>query len=316
MHAAVITEPGRPPRYLEFRDPELGGGEVLVHVKAAGLHPLVRGLARGTHYASGGELPAVAGVDGIGMLESGQRVYFLFVRKPWGPMAELAPAQRSLCVPVPEGVSDVVAAAIVNPGVSAWMSQRHRAKVEPGETVLVLGATGVAGQLAIQTARLLGARRVIGVGRNVQELTAVNPDRVIGLTQSEDEVREAMTEEAAKGIDAVVDYLWGPPAELLLDALARQFNRTATHRTRWVQVGDSAGKTIPLAGGTLRSIDLHLMGSGFGANPMNEILMTVAELLEAVKQGELTVSALPVPLNEVEHAWEREAKGERIVLII
>lgn len=316
MYAAVVNEYGQPPRYQEFPEPALQEGEALVHVRAAGLHPLVKALAGGKHYASSKELPAVAGVDGIGTLEDGKRVYFVFVRTPWGTMAERAPVQQSMCVPVPEGVSDVEAAAIVNPGISAWMSLRHRANLAAGETAVILGATGVAGQLAIQAARAMGANRVVAVGRNVEALASAAVDRVICLNDPEEAVRGAFAEEAARGIEAVVDYLWGRPAELLIEALAKQFNRTATRRTRWVEVGDMAGKTITLAGGSLRSIDLHLMGSGFGANPMEQILAAIPVLFRLVVEGKLNVSVVPVPLNEVGEAWSRTGKGGRIVFEI
>ena len=316
MHAAVVTEFGKPPRYLNFPEPTLQEDEVLVHVSAAGLHPLAKALASGAHYASSRELPAVAGVDGIGKLEHGRRVYFLFARNPWGTMAELAPAQRSLCVPVPDGPSDVDAAAIVNPGVSAWMSLDDRAGLRPGESVVILGATGVAGQLAIQSARLLGARRVVAVGRNVDALDGADVDRIICLNDPEAVVRGAFLEEAVAGVDVVVDYLWGSVAEMLLGALAKQFNQNVTRRTRWVEVGDRAGKTVALHGGTLRSIDLHLMGSGFGANPMEQILAAVPGLFQSAAEDKLKVSTVRVPLRDVESAWERAEKGQRIVLSI
>jgi NADPH:quinone reductase-like Zn-dependent oxidoreductase len=316
MHAAVITEYGQAPQYRDFPDPALENGEVLVRVRASGLHPLVKALARGTHYATGGDLPAVAGVDGVGVLPDGQRVYFVFVRKPWGPMAELAPVQSSLCVAVPEGLGDVDAAAIANPGMSAWMSLKRRAELMAGETVVILGATGVAGQIAIQMARLIGARRVVGVGRNVEALASAGVDRVISLSDSEGAVLDAFAEEAAAGIDVVLDYLWSRPAELLLDALAKQFNRKGTHRTRWVQVGESAGKTINLAAGTLRSVDVRLVGSGFGANPMDEILASIQDLFRMAAEGKLKVSSVAVPLEQVEAAWGSEEKGQRIVFTV
>ena len=316
MYAAVINEFGQAPRYGEFQEPVIEPGEVLVHVKAAGLHPLAKALAGGHHYASSKKLPAVAGVDGVGTLEDGRRVYFLIARAPWGTMAERTPAQQSMCVPVPDGLGDLEAAAIVNPGVSAWMSLHDRAGMQRGDSVAILGATGVAGQLAIQSARLLGARRVIAVGRNVGALSGADVDRVICLNGGEGAVQEAFLEEASAGVDVVVDYLWGGVAEMLLVALARQFNQTATRRTRWVEVGDRAGKTVRLPGGTLRSIDLHLTGSGFGSNSMAEILGTVPGLFQMAAEGKLRVEAVPVPLVEVEAAWARVQAGNRTVVTI
>ena len=156
--------------------------------------------------------------------------------------------------------------------MSAWVSLKERAGLAAGETVLIMGATGVAGQLAIQVARHLGAKRVIAAGRNVDAIAAADVDAVIALGQPEDAIRDAFAAEAARGIDVVVDYLWGRPTELLLEALAKGFKAKSTHRTRLVEVGESAGKTITLPGATLRSIDLTLLGSGFGAVPLERDL--------------------------------------------
>jgi NADPH:quinone reductase-like Zn-dependent oxidoreductase len=313
MHAAVVNTLGEPPAYQSFPDPVPLDDEVLVQVRAAGLHPIVKGLASGSHYASGGGLPAVPGIDGVGTLADGSRVYFVFVRKPWGTMGERAAAPQSKCIPVPDGLDDIHAAAIANPGMSAWVSMKTRAGIVAGETVLILGATGVAGQLAIQTARLLGAKRVIAAGRNIAALASADVDAVIALGDSEDAVREAFTAQAATGIDVIIDYLWGRPTELLLEALAKGFKASSTHRTRLVEVGSSAGPNITLPGATLRSIDLTLLGSGFGSASLEEIFATIPTLFSMAAQGKLTVDVEPVPLADVESAWTRTEKGRRIV---
>jgi NADPH2:quinone reductase len=209
MQAAVINVLGQAPRYLQFPEPVAGEGEALIPVRAAGLHPIVKALAGGSHYSSGSEVPFVPGVDGVGLLEDGSRAYFVFARKPWGTMSERTVAPRSMCIPLPDGLDDAHAAAIANPGMSAWMSLKERAGLAQGETVLVLGATGVAGQIAIQAARHLGAKRVIGAGRNVEAIAAADVDATIALGQPEEAVREAFAAEAASGIDVVIDYLWG-----------------------------------------------------------------------------------------------------------
>jgi NADPH:quinone reductase-like Zn-dependent oxidoreductase len=316
MQAAVVNVLGQTPQYQSFPDPVAEAGEVPIQVRAAGLHPLVKALASGSHYASAGQIPAVPGVDGVGVLEDGQRVYFLFVRKPWGTMAERAAARRDMCVPVPDGLGDVEAAAIANPGMSAWIALTERAGIASGETVLVLGATGVAGQLAIQAARRLGAKRVIAAGRNVDAIAAADVDSIIALGQPEEAVREAFASEAATGIDIVIDYLWGRPTELLLEALAKGFSASSTHRTRLVEVGQSAGKTIALPGATLRSIDLTLMGSGFGAVPLDRVLTAIPNLFSLAATGKLKVGVEPVPLADVEVAWNRADKGSRVVFTI
>lgn len=316
MQAAVVNVMGQAPRYRSFPEPVLAGDEALIQVRAAGLHPIVKALASGSHYVGDTEIPLVPGIDGVGVLADGSRVYFLFVRKPWGTMAERAAAPRSKCIPVPDSLSDFEAAAIANPGMSAWMSLKERAGLVAGETVLVLGATGVAGQLAMQAARQLGAKRVIGAGRNVDAVASADVDATIALGQPDDAVREALAREAASGIDVVIDYLWGRPTELLLEALAKGFKASATQRTRLVEVGDSAGKTISLPGATLRSIDLTLLGSGFGSAPLDKILASIPVLFSMAAAGKLKISVEPVPLAEVELAWSRVEKGRRIVFTV
>jgi NADPH:quinone reductase-like Zn-dependent oxidoreductase len=313
MHAAVVNVLGQPPQYQEFADPAPEEGEVLVHVRAAGLHPIVKALASGSHYMSLGEVPAVPGVDGVGVLGDGSRVYFGGPRKPWGTMAVIAAARRSMCVPLPDGLDDAQAAAIANPGMSAWLSLKDRAAIAAGETVLILGATGVAGHLAIQIARMLGAMRIVAVGRNIDALGNENVDAVIGLSQPDEAIRGAFAAEAAAGIDVVIDYLWGKPTELLLEALAKGFSANATRPTRLVEVGESAGKTITLPGATLRSVDLTLKGSGFGAVPIAQIVAAIPTLFSMAAEGRLKIDVDAVPLSEVEAAWNRVEKGRRIV---
>ena len=172
LRAAVVNTLGQPPQYQHFPDPVAAEGEAIVKVRAAGLHPMVKARASGTHYSSDAAVPFVPGVDGVGTLDDGSRVFFGAARAPFGSMAERTLVRRSMCVPLPDGLDDVQAAAIANPGMSAWVSMKERAGLAAGETVLVLGATGVAGQLAIQVARHLGAKRVIAVGRNVDAIAA------------------------------------------------------------------------------------------------------------------------------------------------
>jgi NADPH:quinone reductase-like Zn-dependent oxidoreductase len=316
MKAAVVNVLGQPPKYQEFTDPTAGEGEVLVHVRAAGLHPIVKSISSGAHYSADGQVPMIPGLDGVGVLDDGSRVYFGMVRKPWGTMAERAVARRSMCLPLPDGITDATAAAIANPGMSAWVSLKDRAGLQAGETVLILGATGVAGQLAIQVARMHGAKRVIAVGRNVDALQGMDVDAVIALGQPEEAIRDAFAAEAAAGIDVIIDYLWGRPTELLLEALAKGFNARATHRTRLVEVGSMAGLTITLPAAILRSVDLTILGSGFGAAKLEEIFAAIPSLFEAAAKGVLKIDAEAIPLADVETAWNRADKGKRIVFTV
>jgi NADPH:quinone reductase-like Zn-dependent oxidoreductase len=315
MQAAVVNAPGQAPKYQSFPDPVPGEGETLARVRAAGLHQIVKAIASGAHYIANEAGPAIPGIDGVGTFPDGRRVYFGFVRKPWGTMAELAATPSTRFISVPDGLDDATAAAIANPGMSAWMTLKERAGLAAGETVLIMGATGVAGQLAIQVARHLGARRVIAAGRNVDALAKADVDAVIALGQPEEAIREALTAEVAHGIDVVVDYLWGRPTELVLDALAKGFKAEATHRTRLVEVGSMAGPTITLPGATLRSVDLTLLGSGFGAARLDKILASIPTLFDLAARGVLTINVEAIPLAQVEQAWNRVEKGRRIVFI-
>src|SRR5258707_7059847 len=209
MNAAVVSAFDRPPRYATFADPIAAEGEKLVTVSAAGLHPIVKALAKGSHYGSSGELPFIAGIDGVGKLQDGTRVYFGIARSPFGSFAEHSLAASWMCLPLPEAVDDVTAAGIANPAMSSWAALTARAKVVAGESVLVLRDTGVAGQLAIQVAKRLGARRIIAAGRNpeaLQKLKALGADSVISLDQDQASLVSAFRTEIAEAAVAVVLY--------------------------------------------------------------------------------------------------------------
>src|ERR1700688_1417911 len=220
MKAAGRHTLGRAPRFEEFAEPTAGNDEAVVRVRAASLKAVDRQMANGSHYASPRELPVVCGTDGVGELEDGTRVFFGGVRRAYGAMAERTVAPRAFCFAVPAGIDDGTAAALPNPGVSAWLSLTHRAKLAAGETVLILGATGVTGQLAVQIAKVLGAKRVIGAGRNqrvLSRLRELGADATIQLEQAGDALKEAFAREAGdEGFDVIIDYVWGPPTETLL----------------------------------------------------------------------------------------------------
>ena len=196
MQAAVLRTIGSVPRYEEFPEPVIGDKdrEVMVHVHAASLKPVDKQMASGAHYASGGALPRVPGTDGVGHLDDGQRVFFGGPRPPHGAMAQRTVVPRAFTFPVPDNVNDDTAAALPNPGISAWLTLAYRAKLQPGENALILGATGVTGKLAVQIAKLLGAARVVAAGRNQQALNALRDmgaDATISLALPTPELSEA-----------------------------------------------------------------------------------------------------------------------------
>ncbi len=319
MKAAVLHEFGKTPKYEEFDEPEAGEGEAVVRVRAASLKPVDQQLASGAHFASPRELPLICGTDGVGDLEDGTRVFFGGPRRPFGAMAERTVAPRAFCFPLPAGLEDHTAAALANPGVSAWVSLTHRAKLAAGETVLILGATGVTGQLAVQIAKLLGAARVVGVGRNEKvlgKLEELGADATIQLDQATDALKEAFLNETGHGgSDVILDYLWGGPTEGLLAAITKAEFATATRETRFVQAGESAGPTIKLPAAVLRSIPLTMMGTG--GIPSREILLDAMEqVMTRGARGELRIETERVEMAQIERAWNRPGQpGCRLVVV-
>ena len=321
MKAAVLHALGELPRYEEVPDPVLLDGEEVVTVTAAPVNAIDRSRAAGSHYSvrSGPDigLPAVVGVIGAGRLADGKRVLF---GSRLGTMAERSAARPEMTFPIPDGVDDAMAAAVWNPGLSAWLTLRWRASLQPGETVLVLGATGVTGKLAVQLAHRFGAGRVIAAGRNEQvlgELTGLGADATIRLGQPEDALAEAFAAAAGdRGYDLVLDYLWGRPTEILLGSIARHDMTTRSLRTRLVQVGAMAGPDICLPAEVLRSSGLEILGIGTGTMPpLDVITSTLGELLGLIGSGELRIDIDRLPLSDVQQVWSRDQQGCRPVLI-
>jgi len=212
MKAAIVLQPGSTPVFGDFKEPDQSGGESRIAVSAAALSPVVKSRAAGAHYSSSGDFPFVVGIDGVGRLDDGRRVYFILPKAPYGSMAESAVAPSSQCVTLPDGLDDITAAAIANPGLSSWAAFKERARLAPGETVLVNGATGTSGRLAVQIAKYLGAKKVIATGRNaaaLQSLKALGADETILLVEPAEELDHAFKECFAGGVDVVLDYLWG-----------------------------------------------------------------------------------------------------------
>ncbi len=198
VNAAVLHQFGEMPRFELFAEPVCNDDEVLVHVSAAALNPSTKLLASGQHYASPKQLPVICGVEGVGRLDDGTRVFFGVRRPPNGSMCQRTVVPRAFCWPLPDGVDDVIAAALPNPGLSSWLPLVSSARLIPGESVLVLGATGVAGRLAIQIAKHLGAGRVVAAGRNqdvLSRLPQLGADSVISLATSDEELEQAFVRE-------------------------------------------------------------------------------------------------------------------------
>jgi NADPH:quinone reductase-like Zn-dependent oxidoreductase len=314
MKAAIVLEVGKTPVYGDFKEPVAGNGEVRINVTAAALSNVVRSRASGTHYSSSGELPFVVGIDGVGRLDDGRRVYFALPKPPLGSMSERTVVRSGQCVALPDGLDDVSAAAIANPGMSAWAAMKERAKLAAGETVLVNGATGTAGRLAVQIAKYMGAKKVIATGRNIEvlkSLARLGADVIIPLIEDGDTLEEAFQGQFAEGVDVVVDYLWGPSAERLIIAGAKAGKEAAP--IRFVHVGSVSAPDIKLPSAALRSSAIELMGSGIGSIPVDRLVKSIDELMKAAVPGRFEIATKTIPLSAVEETWSTTGNMPRIV---
>jgi len=317
MKAAIVVEAGKTPIYDHFREPVPAAGEVRVTVSAAALSAVVKSRASGKHYSSSGNLPFVVGIDGVGCLDDGRRVYFALPKAPFGSMSERTVAPLSQCVALPDGLDDVTAAAIANPGMSAWAAFRERAKLAAGEIVMVNGATGTAGRLAIQIAKHMGAKKVIATGRNVEALealTAIGADVTIPLGYTGDEFEEALQEQFHGGIDVVLDYLWGESAERVIVAAAKAGREAVP--IRFVHIGSVSAPNITLPSAALRSSAIELMGSGIGSIPIDRLVKSVEDLMQAAVPAGFAISTQTFPLSEVETVWNTAGNIPRAVFQI
>jgi NADPH:quinone reductase-like Zn-dependent oxidoreductase len=309
MYAAVVRSFDEPPAYDVFPEPAVSGdGEVLVEVVAAGLHPRVRSAADGTHYTSEGSLPMVPGIDGVGRTSDGELLYFVAPDNAVGTMAERAVVDHRRAVVLPAGTDPVAVAAAMNPAMSSWIALRRRARFEAGGSVLVLGATGNAGQLAVQLAKHLGASKVIGAGRDPERLKLLT-------TLGADEVHSPDDLADAADVDVVLDYLWGAPTERAMSALLHARADQARPLT-WIQIGSMAARELTLPSYLLRAAALTIIGSGQGSVPAQDILAELPALATLITSGNLAINPRPIPLAEVEQAWTKPASpAERVVLI-
>ena len=326
MKAAIVTAQGKTPTYADFNAPTFKAGEEIISVHAAALSQLTKSRASGAHYSSTGNFPAVAGTDGVGVTSDGRRVYFAMPEAPFGSLAELCPSNARRLVEIPDTVDDITAAAIGNPGMSAWSSLTERGHLAAGETVLVNGATGTAGRIAVQLAKYLGAAKVIATGRNVQELEELrgigadivvpfasdfnDPQNPSGAIQYE----EALKEVFSSGINLVIDYLWGASAKIVIEALA---NTIEDKPCRFVHVGGASREaSIDLPGAALRSSALVLMGSGVGSVSRSALVQSIRSVFEAVQPANLQIATEVVPLSEIESVWEKATGRPRVVFTI
>ena len=322
MKAAVVSSFDSPPHYEEFPVPiPAGDNDMVIDVIAAGLHPRVRSQADGSHYTSTGELPLVPGIDGVGRGADGRLRYFVLPDTPMGAMAEQTVIDTRRSIVLPEDADPIVVAAAMNPAMSSWVALRQRVPFRAGQNVLVLGATGNAGQMAVQIAKHLGANQVIATGRDAGP--AGRPDRprrhrhrrcsTRGCTTGTLTVSPALGQ-AAADVDVVLDYLWGEPAVAAMVALVTG-RADRGQPLSWIQIGSVAGPAAAIPSAALRAARLQIVGSGQGSVSTREILAELPALAQEITGGSFEIDARPRSLADVEQAWADDASTTQRIVI-
>ena len=322
MKAAVMYRKGELPQYTEVPEPVAQSDEeILVTVKAVAIKHVDRSRASGNHYSIDApkETGRVIGGDGVCRMSDGTRVYALAVS---GMLAEKATIDGRRIVPLPDGLDDAIAAALPNAVIGSAMGLRFKADIRAGDVVLVNGATGFTGRVAVQIAKFYGAGKVIATGRNPQslrDLLTLGADEVLTVSQDGEAFAAQLRKiHAQTPVDIVVDYLWGPTAELILASL--KGDGSFTHPTRYVSIGSITGDTIALSAANLRSVNLQLSGSGLGAWTKQQVGLLFSEILPEMFRlaaaGKLKIETTTVRLEDIAARWDLDVPdGRRLVVL-
>jgi NADPH:quinone reductase-like Zn-dependent oxidoreductase len=310
MRAAILTERGEPPVPGEFEDPKPEGENPVLEVLVAGVNPIDLAIAAGKVPAREREHPSVAGIEGVGELD-GRRYYFDAPVPPFGSIAELALVERESLIEVPDQLDPGLAVSLGVAGFAAWLALTWRAELRPGEDVLVLGASGVVGQIAVQAARLLGAGKVVAAARHEASLERarhqLGADAVVQLG-GEGDLTEHLREAVGGGYDVVIDPLWGEPGVAALQALNVD--------GRLVAIGNSAGETATIPGRSLRGVLGRILGHTNFYAPPEVKAEAYAAMARHAAAGDLTVPVEELPLEEVAAAWAKQAQSPRHKLVV
>jgi len=317
MKAAIVKEKGTHPVAGSFESPVATDGHVLINVTAAALSRVSKFRSMGMHYSSEANFPLVAGMDGVGTLEDGSRVYFAMPAAPYGSLAEQTLVNEKLTVPLPDSLDDVTAAAIANPAMSSWAALVYRAGFKSGQTVWINGATGASGSLAVQIAKALGAKKIIVTGRNESKLRTLEADEAVAFDMTVDNgqrrFENALMPVIAEGVDVILDYLWGDSAIAIMSALAK----TNTDRAaRFVSIGTSSGQEdIHLPSTILRSSAIELVGSGDKSVSKADLLKAVRGVFELAAEGKIGIATAEFALENIEEAWNAPLTPRPVVKV-
>ena len=309
MRAAVIRQPGATPALNEFADPQPGQGVSVGTLVAASLNPLDIAIVNDQFPVRRLQPPYIAGYEAVVQLGDGTRCYLTGPPAPYGTLAELVPVPDSAAFPVPADLDPVLAAALGVAGLVGWLALDYRGHLQPGETVLVLGAGGSAGQLAMQSARILGASRVVGAarGKALEQAADHGADAVVDLADDQ-AIDAGLAAAAPGGYDVIVDFLWGGLAPYAIDH--------ARVGARYVQVGSAAGPTSTIAAPAVRNKLLTLVGHGLAATPAEVRRSAYAQLMHHAVDGELTLDLEQTRLDDISQTWEHLKTGAPRKLVV
>jgi NADPH2:quinone reductase len=313
IRAAQITAEGRPPELVELDGP-VGDGDMIVDVSAFALNPIDVNVALGRFYGGMPPLPYVVGVEAVGRDESGRRVY---LNGPGIGIARDGVWAEQVAVPsvavheLPSDVSDEVALACGTSGLAGWVPVTWRARVRPADRVLVLGATGSVGRIAVQAAKLCGASRIVAVGRRREALElarGLGADAILELEDG-DLVERIQACFGGDGPTVVIDPLWGAPAAAALTAGAPG--------VRLVQVGQSAGAEASIASNSVRGKQAEIYGYSNYRIPPDVFESSYRELVEHAAAGRVKLDPIETyPFERLHEAWDREAAGPGAKLVV
>ena len=319
MRAALLHAYGSPPA-LGAR-PERADAVNLVEVTAAPIAPLDLLCASGASYFGEQPLPYVPGVQGVGVIRrspevaAGTRVWFATsagMQPGDGSMAELCAVVTGDLVPIDADLSDVAAAAIGTSGIAAWMALTWRARLQPDERVVVLGASGVVGQVAVAAARQLGAAQVVAVVRTAAAAEAAlagGAQEVVTVGGSVDRaaVAERLRDAAGGPVDVVLDPVFGPLAAAAAEALGPG--------GRLVNLGGAADDRADFSSAVLRGRSISVLGYTNNAITSAQRAAALDAVLTIAADGKLSVAHHVRPLSECTTAWEEaRSSGSRVVL--
>ena len=317
MKAALINSRDATPVYGDFPDPKPAEGREITTLVAAGIHPLVRALASGKHYASKGTWPMIPGIDAVVRAEDGSLIYTGFIEPPYGTMAERIAAPSAIRFALPPGADPEQVAGGMNPGMSSWMPLIARKReLEKLGTVLILGVTGMAGLLAVQNAFALGAEHVIGAGRNEKGLqrAAARQAQTVVLTGERHTDGVAITNALGKNSPSLVlDFVWGEPAEAAFDALGRT---DIGADIAYVQIGSMAGTEASLPASLLRSRRIRIFGSGLGSASLPEVMAQVPVYMKLIADRRVEVPTRAFALSMIADAWLENESGRRTLVVL